>query len=277
MSVVEDKQLIRLRKSLGLTFPQELSFDNLAMVLAESDRMTTFDNMAKLPTDPADKSENGEFSGGFVLINNGGRPNPKPRPVQFLSNADPTSAQEALSASEGSNVYPARKHPLKPRKTKLACLGIPSAVLEGGSQEYARCVRLASAFKKARTREIFDAHGYVSSGVAALLAASALALSASRFLYEIAATTPIRPDAEDRGLSMPQVLKLASSLSDSARQNELSAWELAAREGVVRKRNQQNDVALPWLSPSVQPTGEVKRGPGRPRKVALLVEENPNA
>ena len=173
-----------------------------------------------------------------------------------------------------------------PRKTKLAVLGIPSAVLEHGSPEYKRCVRLASQFKKARTKEYLLAHGYVSSGVSALLAASALALSASRFLYEMASGLSFQP--EDKGnISMPQVLKLASSLSDSSRQNELSAWELCAREAVVRRRNDANNQEAPWItsvsggavtSGNHAPNGAEIKKAGRPRKAVLqLLEENTHA
>ena len=217
----------------------------------------------------AEKSSNGEFSGGFVRRGGKGRPpRVKSAPLKNLPAADPSLAQELVAEAKATG----RQHPNNPRKTKLAVLGIPSTVLDAGSPEYARCVKLAKSYKNARTREIFELHGYVSSGASALLAAASLALSASRFLYEIAASTPIRPSGDDRGLSMPQILKLASSLSDSARQNELSAWELAARESVVKRRNEANSVAAPWL---VAEPSE-KRGPGRPRKVQLLVE-NSNA
>lgn len=222
-------------------------------------------------------NETRQYSEGFGsgLVTTGGKgrpPRPKLPHATKLSVADPQTAQEALLSNPGAMTFPARKHPLQPRKTKLAVLGIPAPILDNGSPEYARCVRLAQAYKKARTKEIFDAYGYVSSGTSALLAAASLALSASRFLYETAASTPLRPSGDDRGLSMPQILKLASSLSDSARQNELSAWELAARESVIKKRNSDASRALPWMVESV--SGETKRGKGRPRSVQVVTEEN---
>lgn len=172
-------------------------------------------------------------------------------------------AQDLSQIEPGGAISPQEAGKLaKGRRTKLACLGIPKAVLEAGSPEYARCVRLANAYKKARTKELFEAHGHVSSGASALLAAASLALAASRFLYEIAST-----GGESYGISMPQLLKLASSLSDSARQNELSCWELCAREAVIRKRNEANNVAVPWLTGEA---GQERRKPGRPRKVQAL-------
>lgn len=170
------------------------------------------------------------------------------------------------------------------RKTRLATLGIPSSVLEVGSPAYKRCVKLASAYKRTRIKEFLGLHGQVSSGVHALLSAASLALAASRFLYETAATMEISPE---RGqLGMAGTLKLASSLSDSARQNELSAWELAAREAIVRAKMDAAKAQMPWLvsssdsnSPNPSLNGPpMKRGRGRPRKDANMtktVEINP--
>ncbi len=219
----------------------------------------------------------GTFHGGFVRSFQGGTHTvmPPDRSSPDIPSNGPSLAQVRLSNDQALGTYPNIKHPAKARQTKLAVLGIPCAVLEKGSPAYARTVKLAQAFKKVRQRELFNAHGYVSSGVAALLAASSLALSASRFLYELAANTPI--SAAERGdITMPQILKLASSLSDSARQNELSAWELCAREAIIYKRNLNDNVQVPWMSQE-KANGEVKRGPGRPRKVSLLPEVTTNA
>jgi hypothetical protein len=157
------------------------------------------------------------------------------------------------------------------RKTKLAVMGIPSSVLEYGSPEYARCIRLANQFRKVRSREIYEAHGHVSSGCSALLATAALALAASRFLFEIASTAEVLPE---KGLGVPQLLKMAASLGDSYRQNELSAWELAAREGVIHRRNADAAKGNPWLVSDS--SGTEKRKPGRPRKVQLVEQEAEN-
>ncbi len=215
-----------------------------------------------------DYDPTGRFTGdGFVQQDC--RRGPAVRPPHDMAFPDPQSVQDASLSLVGTKTWPNIKSPLKHRKTKLAVLGIPSHILEAGSKEYARTVRLAQSYKTARSREFFEAHGYVSSGVGALLASASLALSASRFLYELGASTPIV--ADERGqLTMPQVLQMASRLSDSARQNELSAWELCAREAVVRKRNENSNVAVPWLVEGA--AGEVKRGPGRPRKVHVVEE-----
>ncbi len=216
----------------------------------------------------------GTLSGGMVRNKGEGRPprvdNPRP---QKLARPDPITAQETAIELEGTKQYPNIKSPLKERRCKLACLGIPSHILDAGSQEYARTVRLANSYKKVRVKELFQAHGYVSSGVSALLAAASLALSGSRFLYEIAASTPIQ--AAERGdLTLPAILKMASSLSDSSRQNELSAWELCAREAIVRKRNDMNVISVPWIQSE---SGGERKKPGRKSKLQLLEENLPDA
>lgn len=216
-------------------------------------------------------SEDGTFKGGMVRDRGEGRGVRVARAkTSELAVPDPTLVLEASLALEGTNQYPNVKSPLKVRKTKLACMGIPSSILDAGDPAYSRCVRLANSYKKARQKEFFQAHGYVSSGVGALLASASLALSASRFLYEVASGAEMFPEARG-ALSMASLLKLASSLSDSSRQNELSAWELCAREAVVRKRNDQNNVASPWLTQDA--SGQESRKPGRPRKEHLALSE----
>ncbi len=106
------------------------------------------------------------------------------------------------------------------RRPKLALLGVPAAATD---PRYALSLRRASRYRKRRCSELAAAHGYVSAGASSLIASAALALSASRFLYEVAAETG---DAE--------TLKRASALANDARQNELAAWELAARESASK-------------------------------------------
>ncbi len=210
-----------------------------------------------------EKVPEGAFSGGFVRNRGEGRGVRVARAkVSEIPIPDATSAQERSLAIVGHGPYAEAVKPLKVRQTKLAVMGIPASVLGAGDPRYARCVKLAQSWKKARQKEMYVAYGYVSSGVGALLAAAGLALSASRFLYEVAAQTEVQPT--ERGhLGMPQLLKIASSLGDSARQNELAAWELCARESVVRKRNEQNSKEMPWVV--TQSGAEVGRA-GRPRK-----------
>ena len=171
-----------------------------------------------------------------------------------LANIDADAA--AIRLAEGTvgkkRGWPkGRKRPI--RRTKLAVLGIPSGVLDRGNPSYARCLRLASAYRKVRVRELTISHGFVSSGASALLASGAHALAASRYLYEKA--------AEADGPEMLELLRLAAKLADSTRANELAAWELCSREGVARKRSAALSGGMPWIVPN-----EEKRGRGRPPK-----------
>lgn len=77
-----------------------------------------------------------------------------------------------------------------------------------------------------RRRELAQAHGgEISSGVGAIVESAALTMAASRYLSAKAAET-----------GDPEMFKQASALASTARQHELAAWELAARESQVRPK-----------------------------------------
>lgn len=195
------------------------------------------------------KEKEATFHGGFVRDRGEGRGvRVSTVKSEDLSPIDPGASISPKLAGFGA----------KARKTKLAVMGLSTDLLDAGDPRYAACIRLANAFRKARTKEMYGYHGHVSSGVSALLAASAMALAASRFCYEVAASAEsgIRPD----------LLSKAAKLSDSARQNELSAWELCARESQVRRRNESNSVSSPWF---IGPSGTESKKPGRKRKLEL--------
>lgn len=139
--------------------------------------------------------------------------------------------------------------PKKGRKTKLAAFGLSPSVIKAGDQSYAACLDQANKYRKIRMKELAQLHGHVSAGAGALLASASLALAASRFLYQNAASDG---DAA--------TLKQASQLADSARQSELAAYELASREGVLKKRSALADAGMPWL---LNPDGLDKAKSGR--------------
>lgn len=74
--------------------------------------------------------------------------------------------------------------------------------------------------------------GEISAGVGALVESASLALAASRY-------------AQHLGSSLPDVdlLKRAGDLSALARQHELAAWELGAREAAARKGSGRSKTA----------------------------------
>jgi len=127
------------------------------------------------------------------------------------------------------------------RRGKLAVMGLSKDILSKGDPRYATALRLANKYRKARSTELAVMHGHVSSGASALLASASLALAASRFLYEKFAET------SDRDEPNYALLKQAASLADSARQSELAAWEMSAREGMVKRKLDAQNQGVPWL------------------------------
>lgn len=76
---------------------------------------------------------------------------------------------------------------------------------------------------RARRAELYAATGGVSHGVGAMLASAAWMYSAAEFAAELG--------AEQGNADM---FKASSSLSSTARQHDLAAWELAVREAQAR-------------------------------------------
>lgn len=78
-------------------------------------------------------------------------------------------------------------------------------------------------WQRARMTELAAAHGSCSRGVGAIVAAAAWLHAAGTFAAELAA------ESGDVDL-----FRTSASLTSTARQHELAAWELAAREGQVK-------------------------------------------
>lgn len=139
--------------------------------------------------------------------------------------------------SEPANPTPTELFkPKRGRKTKLAAFGLSPSIIKAGDQSYAACLDSANKYRKLRMKELAQLHGHVSAGVGALLASASLALAASRFLYQ---------DAAKDGDTA--TLKQAAQLADSARQSELAAYELASKEGVLKRRQSTAEAGMPWL------------------------------
>lgn len=106
------------------------------------------------------------------------------------------------------------------RRPKLTALGGKRAD-EIEDPEYRQCLRDAERYRQKRAREIRNSHGYLSSGAASILGSAALQLAMSRYWGMRAATDH-------------KIAALASRFATEARQNELAAWELAAREAKAK-------------------------------------------
>ncbi len=89
-------------------------------------------------------------------------------------------------------------------------------------------------WRRKRMAELQAAHGYVSHGVGAMIAAAAWLYAGGEFAAELAA------EAGD-----PEGFKIAANLTGTARQNELAAWELCAREAQARPKAAAD---TPWLT-----------------------------
>lgn len=85
-----------------------------------------------------------------------------------------------------------------------------------------------------RRGEIAKAHGAISGGASTLIESAGCVLADSRYIR-----------AKGAQAGDPALLKLAASLAETAKQLELSAWELAAREAPKNKVTDR-----PWF---VQP------------------------
>ena len=80
-------------------------------------------------------------------------------------------------------------------------------------------------WQRKRMAELQAAHGFVSHGVGAMLNAAAWLYAGGEFAAELAA-----------GAGDMDGFKSAATLTSTARQHELAAWELAAREAQARPK-----------------------------------------
>jgi hypothetical protein len=99
-------------------------------------------------------------------------------------------------------------------------------------------------WQRKRMAELQAAHGGVSHGVGAMLNAAAWLYAGGEFAAELAAQAG---DLDG--------FKSAASLTSTARQHELAAWELCAREAAARPRTAS---ATPWLVPQANAQPERK-------------------
>ena len=106
--------------------------------------------------------------------------------------------------------------------------------IETTSPEFKPFARWGARYGAHRRRELAKLHGgEISAGVGAIVESGAPAMAASRFLQWQASQTG---DAE--------LFKQSSQLAATARQHELAAWELAAREAKARPQRPED---LPWF------------------------------
>lgn len=110
----------------------------------------------------------------------------------------------------------------------MASLGLAGSALT--SAAFAPYRKKASSFRAAHCRELSAlAGGACGSGPSSMVASAALQLATSRFLFDLS-----MQDTAPGSKAHLEIVKTASKLADSSRQNLLAAYELAIREGKSR-------------------------------------------
>lgn len=134
-------------------------------------------------------------------------------------NAEDTAAAAAMVAQRG-RPFQRGNQAAKGRRPALAGLGIP---LDAQDPRYRSALRKANVYRRRRCAEVARLYGWLSAGAAGMLGSAALAMAASRYLYQVA--------AEDGNVSL---LPVAAALADKARQAENTAIDLAEKEKASR-------------------------------------------
>ena len=149
-------------------------------------------------------------------------------PADELRPATPANTDRAERTADGrfapGNAV-ARSQRLRP-----GALG--GARIDTTLPEYRPFARWGQRYAAHRRRELAAAHGgEISAGVGAIVESAALAMAASRFMTFLGSQSG---DADQ--------LAKAARLSETARQHELAAWELASRECQVRAKRSPKDI-----------------------------------
>jgi hypothetical protein len=148
--------------------------------------------------------------------------------------------QPTMGHLRGPRGRPFEKGNKAGRKPKLAMLGIDVAHLDLKDPKYRSALRRAEFYLKRRSRELAVMFGYASAGVNGILSSAALQLAASKYLAQIA--------AEQAGHNMRDFVeftRLSMQLQNSARQNEMAAYEMCAKEASIARKLLDQEV--PWL------------------------------
>lgn len=110
-----------------------------------------------------------------------------------------------------------------------ASLGLSSVMLKKSPEEARKAMRKATSYRLARTSELaLLAGGTCGVGVSAMIAASARAMAASVYVYQLALQ-------EKNPQKAAKLFATSEKIAGGARQHELAAYELAVREGKARQ------------------------------------------
>lgn len=147
------------------------------------------------------------------------------RPLDEIGplNAEDTVQGLAMAARRGR---PFQRGNGAARGRKPALASVAGMPLDAKDPLYRRALGWARRYRAQRIRELTIQHGgALSSGVCAMLTSSSLDMAASRYLTALSAATGDQ-----------QAMVTASRLAQSSRQLELTALDIAEREGKARPR-----------------------------------------
>jgi len=165
--------------------------------------------------------------GGFVVALRAGRHARKGSPVVEVLPPDELPAASPAESGRAERDTNGRFQPgnraAKMRRAKTTVEGLRVDTSCAAYRPFGRWGRRYGAHRRT---ELAQAHGgSISAGVGALVESAALALAASRYLYDLASAK-----GDD-----PSLFVTAARLATDARQHELAAWELGSREAVGRR------------------------------------------
>jgi hypothetical protein len=162
-----------------------------------------------------------------------GQPHVEVLPVDELPAATPANTEPRERDASGRFV-PGNKLGQSKRLRPGVC-GL--ARVHETAPEFQPFARWGSRYATHRRSELARAHGgEISAGVGAIVESGALTMAASRYLQWQASRT-----------GDPELFKESAQLAATARQHELAAWELAARECKARPK------AKPWWAEPLPP------------------------
>lgn len=159
------------------------------------------------------------------------------RPVDELGalNADDTVQGLAITSRRGRPFQRGNRAAAGRPPALASSAGMP---LDAADPLYKKCLAWARRYRKHRIKELAIQHGGdVSSGVCSLITSASLDMAASRYVTARVAAG-----------GNPADLKLASQLGQAAKQSELCALEIAAREAAARPQ-MPTDYLAQWRRP----------------------------
>jgi hypothetical protein len=164
-----------------------------------------------------------------LLESNNGEPGPHKLRPKHISPVNVEQTEALLAAS------PKQGRPFEPGNTAAA--GRRPIIARGGIKRMAESgkgdprlrvhLKRGEQYRRARMRELTQAHGFVSCGVGAMIATEAKMLALGEYFMELGS----------EGEGTPELLLKSASFAKDARTLSLSAWELCAREAVAARKD----------------------------------------